>query len=81
MVHIFPMSLLLHNIGKIQFLRRAFVFFVFNPGFQPLRGFHPGLCCSALSALSLNLTRYYACFNLTPMGFSPDPHVFYVRWD
>ena len=29
-----------------------------NPGFRPLRGLHPGLCCSALSALvPLALTR------------------------
>jgi len=33
---------------------RAFAFFMSNPGFRPLRGLHPGLCCSALSALSLS---------------------------
>jgi len=51
---------------------RAFVFFVFNPGFPPLRGLHPGLCCSALF---LSLTHCYAWINLTTVDFSPI-HIF-----
>jgi hypothetical protein len=60
--------------------QEGFGFFVSNPGFQPLRGLHPGLCCSALSALgslcytALSVLNYpwlaaHALYPFNPLPF------------